>query len=70
MWQIKKLQGFNRKWAIIRNGVLKGHVEVDENGQFNGTLDLSKYDNTFRDVDYIKSLVFRELMEQDLLDEC
>lgn len=68
MWTIKRLQGFKRKWAIIRNDTFKGHVEVSDEGEFSGTLDLSKHDNTFRDVTYIQSLVFRDIMEEELLD--
>lgn len=68
MWTISRLQGYKHKWAVSRNGMLKGHVEVDEYGDFHGKLDLSKYDDTFKDVNYIQKLVFKELADEDLLD--
>lgn len=67
MWTISRLQGYTHKWAVSRNGMLKGYVEVNEDGQFRGNLDLSKHDNTFRDVEYIQMLVHQELTEEELL---
>lgn len=65
MWSVKRISGTNR-WEIYRNDYRKGEVTVDDEG-FNGTIDLTKYDNTFRDVAAIESLIAHEIAAEQLL---
>jgi hypothetical protein len=66
MWEVKRLQGLSNKWAVSRNGMLKGHVTVDENGRCHGQLNLP-HDDVFQIVNQVQDMIASELADEELL---
>ena len=65
MWKVSRIQGPKDKWAVSKNGKLKGYVEV-HNGRIEGTIDTSG-ENQFTTINTVQDLVADALAEEELL---
>jgi hypothetical protein len=65
MWKVSRIQGFKNKWAVSKDGSLKGYVAV-HNERIEGNIDMSGEDQ-FAIVNTVQDLIADEIAEEQLL---